>query len=296
MSCFPDGIPCIFLLRLTALVLVTRQTFADTGCSSGPCIVSLTGADPSAITSFTSSSYTPLLSAVGCRNNITITFQINKTLSQTPLSISFCQRQSTGLCLDKGTGGGDDWIKSEDFARICCSMHPKDRDQAASTLLGKPLSSMTRCKGYGANGYYDIYTCATLVTTQYAIDSAYDTLAAVTLVPPFGSDLANSGRTELCFQVLDSQRTSRPPTCLKIQVASPHPPDMKVKIVKQPRSLVSRIRAVNPRRRARLETIRRVQRGAASLARASSREPRDRPLRTSKRAPKSIRPNSRVRP
>ena len=208
----------ILLLTCAALVLMMKQMKADDSCSSGPCIVGLTGAEPSAITSFTSSSFTPLLTAVGCLNLVAIRFQIRKTLSRAPLSVSFCQRQPTGLCLDKGTGGGDDWIKSEDFARICCSMHPKDRDAAASTLLGKPASSMATCKGYGSNGYYDMYTCATLQIGQSANDTTYETLASVAFVPPFGSDLSTSGQTELCFQVYDDQRTPRPPTCLKIQV------------------------------------------------------------------------------
>jgi hypothetical protein len=193
-------------------------------CETGPCVVGIEGADSKAVTTFSSTSnYVPLLSAVGCFQNITLTFQISKAASAAPLVVNFCQRQQTGFCLPKGRGGGDDWKNGEDFARICCSMHPKDRDLAAANLLGKSATSISRCKGYGASGYYDVYTCATLTTAEVITNSTYLTVANFAFVPPFGTDLSDNGQTEICLATLDDKRTPRPPTCLKIQASYPHP-------------------------------------------------------------------------
>ena len=207
-------------LKAILMLVFSRSSAADS-CTSGPCVVSIVGANISALTSYTSPSYTPFLTAVGCFNQVTISFEISKAESSTPLAINFCERQSTGVCLNKGSGGGDDWIRSVDFARICCSMAPQDRDAAAAALIGKPVSSETVCKGYESNNYYDIYTCAELSTAQIVQSTTYLTVASVSYIPPFGADLTNGGRTELCFDVLDDKRTPRPPTCLKIQAWLP---------------------------------------------------------------------------
>ncbi len=205
-------------LKIFALLLIGRFSEAQT-CETGPCVVSIEGADSTAVTTFSgTANYNPLLSAVGCMQNVTITFQISKAASTTPLAVNFCERQPTGFCLNKGRGGGDDWKYGEDFARICCSMHPKDRDLAAANLLGKSATSISRCKGYGASGYYDVYTCATLTTTEVITNSSYQTVANFAFIPPFGTDLSNNGDTEICLATLDDKRTPRPPTCLKIKV------------------------------------------------------------------------------
>lgn len=173
----------------------------------------------SALTTSSITSGTPYLTAVGCVNKITITFQAQDSTPASPPPVSFCQPQSTGICLSKGTGGGDDWIRGADIARVCCSMHPKDRDKAASDLLGRSANNQVSCAGYGSDGTYDIYSCSQLSTTTNVLpNNVSQTQATFTFIPPYYSDLVNSGATSICFQVLDAQQVARVPYCFQIQL------------------------------------------------------------------------------
>jgi hypothetical protein len=199
----------------------------DITCNNGPCVVSVDGADMRSVTSASDPEFVPYTSAVGCLNTVSITFEIGKSITTKPLDMNLCQLLPTGACLNKGKSGDNNWIKvRSDFARLCCSLHPKDRDNAVGNIpQSSPIDPKT-CLGYEENGYYDIYRCVHFETSDIETNSSYQSVAKITFIPPFGADLSGSGQREICLELFDDKRTRRPPFCLKIQVHRPSCTDL----------------------------------------------------------------------
>jgi hypothetical protein len=198
---------------IIALEILYGWTLADGSIVKGLYVVDIVGASQASVTGPDEMrSPDPLVTAVGCFHKITLTIQRSQENALTgQFDIFLCQRLSNGRCLDKGTGQGNDWLKSTDFARLCCASYPEDRKDVSSLLNAQDVCS-------DVSNYYDIYSCTSLVVSTNTVGAVDQAVASIIFIPPFGADLSNQGETEVCIGISEPVTLNVVPICVSIQV------------------------------------------------------------------------------